>query len=304
MLSGCGGVVGTYKSQTRSLPNKVSAEISRGDTRKKVRSVLGTPLVDSPVLGVEVYRQTGIDIDIHFPIVPIPFPVPGDTVMAFTLVTYDKYGLVQEIDSGVWNRKYMFLPGHYDGDLWITANNYHFTNNCGLEPETLLGPSVSWRNLAGSVVAEYGCKLVLVMGEWVMEQISLDDHHIADLSPAGSCCALKLNKNCNLGPCIREANLKGTFLRRDIDSGTHRLSIKSCHGDFETVFECEAGETVYAEIKANPVLVLWRGVRLEGEITITKSPSKNVTDMGELHPILWHSGTWYRLPTSQTEDSQ
>lgn len=298
ILSGCGVFV-TYESQVRSLPSKVSDEISLGDTREKVHSVLGTPLVDSPILGVEVYRHTGLDIDIHWPVIPIPIPAPGDKVLAFTLVSYDENGLVQEIDSDVWDvdREFGISTEHYHGDLWITANNYHFSNNCGVEPETLLGPSVSWRSLAGSIVAENGCKLVLVMGEWVMEKVSLDGHRIADLSPAGSCCAIKMDKNCNLGACIRSANLSGTFLRIDIDSGTHQLSIKSCHGDFEKVFECEADETVYAEIKANPVHDYWWGVRLEGEISITKTPANNVIDMGTLYPILWHGGTWYMLPT-------
>ena len=178
-----------------------------------------------------------------------------------------------------------------------------------------MGPSVSWEELAGAAVLEGSCSLVLIMGKCQMEKVFLDNNQIADLSPAVP---------------------NGTFVQRNISPGKHRLNIRHEHlfkafGDisdssssknaiqatstgsrygivvndptFETVFECESGETVYAELDSVPVRAgCWP--RLDGVITTSNHPTWNVVEMGALHPILWQRGTWYGPSTNPSVGSQ
>lgn len=293
LLSGCG----TYKTiptQVRNLPCEVKFKLSRGDTRQNVRSVLGKPLIDARSHGLEVYRQTGRDIDIDLPGVPIPMPSPGTKVIVIVLVAYDDQDLVKEIATEIW------VPGRGQ-DYWITAGGYSFVNSGGYflmvgherSPDTLLAPPVSWEELEGMPTVKEECALVLLMGECPMEEVSLDKTPIIDLSPAGGYC-------CHDSARVRrEHNYYGTFIRRNITPGSHRLNInqKTKHGNFETIFECAPGETIYAELEAHTTVDdLWYGVRLQGEITVNKSIPNNVVEMGELRSILWHRGAWYGQP--------
>ena len=293
-LTGCGAKIKTIPTQVRNLPCEVEAKLSRGDTRQTVRSVLGKPLIDARSLGLEVYRQTGRDIEIGFPNVPIPMPSPGEKVIVVVLVAYDEHDVVEEIATNLW------IPG-YSLDFWITAGGYSFANIYDNEPETLLAPAITYEEFVGLAAAEGECALVLLMGECPMEEVSLDKSLITDLSPAGGYC------NYDSARVRREHNYYGAFIRRNIKPGSHRLNIhqKTKHGNFEAVFECEPGETVYAELEAsNTVPDAWHGVRLEGAISISKNPTKNVLDMGMLLPIIWHRGKWYGSPNSPTAGTQ
>jgi len=300
VLSGCGTIpthrtdIRTHRTDVRNLPDEVKEKLSIGDTQQKVRSILDAPLVDARSLGVEVYRQTGRDIDIDFSGVPLPKSVPGQKVIAVVLVAYDEHDVVEEIASNLW------IPG-YSVDFWITAGGYSFANIYDTEPETLLAPAITYEEFVGLATTEGECALVLLKGECPMEEISLDKSPIADLSPGGGYC------NFDSEWVRREHNYYGAFIRRNITPGSHRLNIrqKTKHGNFETVFECEPGETVYAELEAsNTVPDFWHGVRLEGAISISKKPTKNVLDMGMLLPIIWHRGKWYGSPNSPTEGIQ
>lgn len=293
ILSGC-GTISTHPTDVRNLPDEVRAKLSIGDTRQKVRSILEAPLVDARSLGVELYRQTGRDIDIDLPGVPLPMPVPGQKVIAVVLVAYDEHDVVEEIATDLW------IPG-YSLDFWITAGGYSFVNIYDNEPKTLLAPAITYEEFAGLAATEEECALVLLMGECPMEEVSLDKSPIIDLSPAGGYC------DYDSAWVRREHNYYGAFIRRNITPGSHRLNIhqKTKHGEFETVFKCEPGETVYAELEAsNTVPDAWYGVRLEGEISISKNPTKNVLDMGMLLPVIWHQGKWYGSPNSPTAGTQ
>jgi hypothetical protein len=296
-----------YSTKARSIPHEVSVDLSSGDTLQKVHSVLGNPLIDDRNLGLEVYRIAGRDIDYYWVIWPIPWPFPGDKAIAYVLVVYDEHDVVMEIASDIWDSP----PPR---NMWITAGKYHLVSNWGSKPdETLLGPAIPWENLTETMAAEDGCTLVLINGKWGMEQVSLDEQQIADLSGViGGLCTNSDYMNEGRIYCkdLINLHLQRTFIRRDIASGTHRLSVHqkvldthrhAAGRDFETVFECEGGETVYAEIKADFVPApesWWWHLRIEGDILISKKPSKNVIEMGELHPILWYQGTWYVPPIS------
>ena len=73
VLYGCVEIP-VHKTEIRNLPDEVSSKLSRGDTRKKVRSLLGTPLVDARGFGVEIYKQSGLDIAIVMTPLPVPLP--------------------------------------------------------------------------------------------------------------------------------------------------------------------------------------------------------------------------------------
>lgn len=301
IVSGC-GTFKTYPADVRYLPLEVEAKLSRGDTRQKVRSVLGKPLVDARSLGLEVYRQTGRDIDIVLPGVAIPMPSPGEKVIVVVLVAYDEQDLVKEIASKSW------YPGY--GNYSITAGEYSFVNFGGYylfagherSPDTLLAPATTWDELARLAATEGECAIVLLMGDCPMEEVSLDKSQIIDLSPAGGYCNPDLAWVHPIpdGGLRKESNYYGTFIRRKITPGSHQLNIrqKTIHGNFETIFACEQGETIYAELEVHTVDDWWYGSRLEGEISIKKSIPNNVVEMGELRSILWHRGTWYGPPIS------
>ena len=273
-LIGCGGGI-LRKSEVRDIQGKTQVELSIGDTRQKVRSILGEPLVDGNDPSIEVYRKTGMDIDFIWAVYPIPVPLPGDQVIGYALITYDADNLVTGIAADYW----IELDTSQHGDFWITAGGYHFLNIWRQEPVTVIGPAIPWDKLEEQIPLEESCALILVMGECVMEKVSLDHHQIADLSPAGKFCSHHANNN-----------LYGTFIRRNIAPGEHRLDINQAErrSNFETVFKCESGETVYAELDAVDYYK-----HLEGSISISKTPTEKIIDMGHLSPILWHRGTWH-----------
>jgi hypothetical protein len=274
-LTGCVGEGVLRESEVRDIQGKTEVELSIGDPRQKVRSLLGEPLVDGKSLGMEVYRKTGRDIDFIWAIYPIPVPHPGDQVIGYALITYDADNLVTGFAADYWIK---LDPGQH-GDFWITAGGYHFLNVWRQEPVTIIGTAIPWKKLAQQIPPEGTCTLILVMGECVMEKVSLDHKQIADLAPAGKFCSHYANNN-----------LYGTFLRRNIASGNHRLNVNQAErrSKFETVFECDSGETVYAELDAVDSYE-----NHEGSISISNTPTENIMEMGHLSPILWHRGVWY-----------
>jgi hypothetical protein len=270
VLSGCASGI-LHETESRHL----EAKLSIGDTRQQVRSVLGEPLLDARSLGLEVYRKPGRDIDYFMPFVPIPFPAPGMKVIGYMLVDYDEHDVVSEFAADYWIQ---YDHGQH-GDLWITAGGYHFINVWNQEPVTLLGAAIPWDKLSEQPPPAGTCTLFLVMGECVMEKVILDHQKIADLSPAGEFCSHYANNN-----------FYGTFLRKNIASGSHSLNINQVEirRKFDTVFECESGDTVYAQLASADAYE-----EHPDSISISNIPSKRIMKMGHLSPILWHRGVWY-----------
>jgi hypothetical protein len=286
-LSGCAEHGVWHRTKIRDLPDELETKLSVGDARQKVRYMLGDPLLDARRLGVELYRKSGRDIDYDLIIAgypPIPFVLPeaGQKVIVFVMVAYDGHDVAQEITTNFW------IPG-YSHDFWVTVGGYTFVNSYYNEPDTILAQPVTWEELAVKPDGMEGCTLVLLMGECPMEEVSLDNSHIIDLSPAGGWCGIDTWQQ-------RENNLYGAFIRKDITPGSHRLEVsqKTKHGDFGANFTCEPGETVFAELKASHVVPsTWPHERLQGAISISKS-----ADIEILRPIIWHQGKWYGSVTS------
>jgi len=270
VLSGCLAGV-WHETESRHLEDTLSI----GDTRQKVRSVLGEPLLDARSLGLEVYRKTGRDLDYVMVIWPIPVPSPGEKVIGYVLVDYDEHDVVRKFTADYWIQ---YDRGQH-GDLWITAGDYHFINVWKQEPVTLLGTAIPWDKLSEQNPPAGSCTLFLIMGECVMERVLLDHQEIADLSPAGKFCSHYANNN-----------FYGTFLRKNIASGSHILNINQVEirRKFETVFECESGDTVYAQLAAADAYA-----EHPDSISISNIPSQNIMKLGHLSPILWHRGMWY-----------
>ena len=278
-VNGCGPVK-VYPTEVRGLAYEVLQEktISPGDTREKVRSVLGTPFIQASGHPVEVYQQTGRDFQIVLPGVPIPVPGWGKKVFAFVLVAFDSNQIVTDLAAGTWSERMNFRIG---------AGGYRFTNTFVGEPGTLLGPVVPANKLVIDPSPAGKCTLVLVMGEWAMGRVSLNGEQVADFSPTGTAFA-----------DYSASSLCGTFLPMNLAAGRHRLNIeqRKQHSEFNVSFDCVSGETVYAELSAKAVKDLWWGTRLEGEILINKRLYKRLMDIGHLSPILWHRGKSYTVP--------
>ena len=325
VLSGCMGPI--KETDVRNMPDEVSAVISIGDSQQKVRSILDTPLIDARSLGVEVYRLTGRDIDVPWVPLPLPIPIPGTKAIAFTLVAYDEHGLVKEIAADVWDR--------FDSDFfYITAGGYSVLNvlDAGYWNKplgTLLGPALSYEEFVGQVPREGKCALILLNGICPMDIVTLDKSRIAELSYHGEYSRIPYPDRtlpatdgmyCSNQDWPTQTNyFFGTFIRRDINPGSHRLNIRQrwYSTDFETAFECKSGETVYAVLSASTVYGdFWKPNALEGEISISKRPTEKIIKMGALpkhtrlylpnvfSPIIWHQGTWYLPTATVTEGNQ
>ena len=299
VLAGC-GTVKTYPSKARELPDTVGTKLSVGDTRQKVRTLLGVPLIVNKSLGLEVYRLTGRDIDVDMVLLPIPIPTPSPyKVTAGALILYDEEDKIKDMAVDAMTEEY------YDAreaqlqfcSFRICAGGYRFVNTSASgcdEPHTLIGPSISRDELSQKKPPAGKCSLVLLMNECPMEIVSLDNMQIADLSPAGAECG------------SHESEHFRTFVQKDINPGMHRLVVTQRthvqNRDFKTDFECNDGETIYAELdvdvnyKSTYVFgVKWGAKKfIDGELSVSNSPSKNnITNKSGLSPILWHKGEWY-----------
>jgi uncharacterized protein YceK len=292
ILSGCGSLV-SHKADTRELSDEVKVKISVGDTRKKVRSIFGEPSVNIPSHKMEVYKKSDRDFDVIWVFAPwAPVPILGEKAIGVVFVIYDEQDLVKELAADVWEEP---PRGAYGYDEWVLkSGEFSFVNIYNQEPTTLLGPPVIWQELAASVSSEKNCSLVIVMGQCPMEKISIDHNQIADFYLAGGYCDVD-----GPPPDYEHHNLLRTFLWKEISPGNHRLRIhqRIKFGNMETTFDCAPGETIYAELEPSKMVPdTWYSRRLEGVITISKSITNNIVELGELRPILWHQGTWYGLP--------
>jgi len=272
-LAGCIPIK-TVKSDVRDFPREVRSSVKRGDTRQKVHSVLGTPIVSAPGSSVEVYRRSGRDVEIGFPVIPLPVPTPGEKVIGFVLVAYDRNHVITDLAVDTWTEYKNFR---------LTAGGYSFVNYHSSEPGTLLGPYIPAEQLVKVPIPVGKCRLVLLMGRCVMDRVLLDGDEIADLSPLGSFCSITVTEP-----------RAGTFVPKDISPGKHRLDVKQQerHSEFSTVFDCSGGWIVSAELFVKPVEHTWWGHRLEGEISIVTGPQR-IMDLEDLRPILWHDGRWF-----------
>lgn len=282
ILSGC-VIIPIHQTEVRNLPDELGVKLSVGDTREKVRNILGEPLIDARSLGLEVYRQSGSDIGIALIPIPIPGPI-NERVMVKIVVLYDETDKVKEIGAYATNLResvggYRFIDYEYDsiGKL-----------------DSLLGPPVSWDELTQLSVPKDKCSLVLLMGECPMEIVSLDNRQIIDLSPAGIECGLAGSKYFS------------AFVKKDITPGTHRLLVRQTtqveESDFDSVFDCASGEAIYVELDASIVRHAhwWTpSFELEGDLVISKTlprTRKQIERTQGLSQILWHNGRWYGPP--------
>jgi len=322
VLSGC-GTISTYPTDVRNTPDDVRAKLSIGDTRQKVRSILGDPLIDARSHGVEAYLRTGRDLDIALAGI-LPLPVPGKKVTLGALVVYDDQEKIKyrEVDVMTDNLSEADEKGYQFCSLRISAGGYHFFNNdvaCA-KPETLIGPPISLDELSNETGQAGVCSVVFLMGECPMEIISIDDSQVADLSPAGFECRLRdpnlywARMQEKLPPETydrialmhdqRKPKFNWTFIKMNISPGTHHLLVRQTthvkERDFDNVFDCVSGDTVYVELDANKVRHShwWSPwLELEGGLVVSKTPSRKQIERAEgLSPILWHKGRWYGPP--------
>ena len=243
-LSGCVGVGPIVETEAQK-PGEARVKPSRGDTRQKVRSILGDPLIEVQSIGVEVYIQSGRVKDLEMIYVPYPIlirPHPWREGSVYTLVVYDDYDVVKDIATEFW------FPGHsIYGEFWIKVGDFTFINVVEGKPGTILGPQISGEELAGITVSGESCSLVLVMGSCPMGQVSLDGNLIVDLSPADVWCG-----RSGQSQLPKKNRYFNTFIQKTISTGSHCLSIhQDLRGnDYETDFECASGKTIYAELEA------------------------------------------------------
>lgn len=290
-LSGCGPLY-EHETEAREYARQVAPTVGAGETRQKVRSVLGKPLVDAPTLGLEVYRKSGRDIGIGWVLVPwAPVPYLGDKAAAVALVLYDEKHLVTELASGLWEG-----TRHAFGHDSVDANGFSFTNVSSDEPATLLSPPVASKYLATVPPSDGRCSVFFVMDRCPLETIHLDGREIADFPNAGRYCEVDDERYQPVNHV-----LYGTLLWIQVRPGKHTINVSQRlrSGDFEKAFECEAGDSVYAELQGSRLVPdAWYGTRLEGSVHIAKSPPVTLMSQDQARFMLWHEGSWFGAPNS------
>ena len=180
-LFGC-GAIGFTESRVRDLPDEVNVKLSIGDTREKVRSILGEPLIDARSIGLEVYRRTGSDLDYYW-IIYLPIFLPGEKVTVVVLVVYDHEDVVKIITSE------LLPPYKYH---CVNAGEYCvLRSDWGGELDTIPGPPIDWRMIEDTKPQDGSCSLVLIMGDCPVDKAFLDNQMIADLERAAKYCPAK-----------------------------------------------------------------------------------------------------------------
>jgi hypothetical protein len=290
LLSACGGVLYEHRTDVPDLPDKVVSTLATGDTREKVRSMLGEPLVDAPALGLEVYRKSGRDFGVAWIIAPwVPVPAWGDKAVVVIMVLYDEHQAVTEIASTVWEETHY----RFGGDS-ADAGGFSFVNVSSEEPATLLSPQIVSQDVAMMLTNDGRCSVFFVMDRCPMETIHLDGREIADFHWAGQYCEVD---DARYQPVNHV--LYGTVLWIQTQPGWHSIKVsqRALFGDFEEAFECEAGDAVYAELQGSRLVPdSWYGRRLEGSIHITKSAPETLMSQDVTRFILWHEGSWFGQP--------
>jgi uncharacterized protein YceK len=289
LLSGCGTLY-EHKSDVPGFPYEVTSTLAIGDTREKVHSVLGEPLVDAPDHSLEVYRRSGSDFSVGWIIAPwVPLPVWGDETIVIVLVVFDEQEIVRDISVGSWKEtNYRF------GSNAVDAGGFSFLNTSFKEPATLLAPPVSSKDLVAFATDHKTCSLIIVMGHCPMEKTLLNGHVIADFPYSGMSCSVEGGTSQLSGH-----ELYDTLLWKRIEPGMHKISVRQrmFSGNFEESFECKPGEIIYAQLRGTKWnRERWTVHRLEGAIHVTKGNQHNLAELDGTRFILWHSGTWFGMP--------
>ena len=293
LLPGC-GMLYEHKSDVPGLQNEVASTLAIGDSRQKVHSLLGEPLVDVPDLGLEVYRKSGRDYAVLWIIAPwVPLPAWGDKTIVVVMVVYDAQGMVEDISVGSWEEtRYRYAYASVD------AGGFSFLNTSRKGPATLLAPPVSSGELFATAAGDKTCSLIFVMGRCPMETIVLDGVKIADFPNSGQYCSVD-DSGYSHAPNQSSHVLYGTLLWMQVKPGMHQISVgqRLRSDDFQVSFECRPGETVYAELRGRQYKPdSWHGRRLEAAINITRGTPDNPDELDGSRFILWHAGSWFGLP--------
>jgi hypothetical protein len=290
LMSAC-GVLYERESEAPSFLNEVTSTIASGDTRQKVRTVLGKPLLELPSRELEVYLKSGRDIGVVWVIAPwVPVPTWGDKSIAVILVLYDDKGKVRNLSSGLWKEeRYRFESASVDAD------GYSFVNISHKQPATLLSPPLSSNELANIAIDHENCTLIFDMGQCPMEKILVDDHEIADFPYVGQYCDVD-------GGIYQGSNhiMFDTLLWVQIEPGVHNIYIHHrgpAVADLKKSVSCKPGEVVVAKLLGSQFVTdRWHGLRLEGTIQVTYGTTNILRKLEGARFILWHEGSWYGLP--------
>ena len=303
VLNGCADVIGSHRTQVRDMPAKIEHKLSPGDTRQKVRALLGQPLIDSRRLGVEVYQLTGRDLDIILFAI-LPAPVPGTKVIVTVLVVYDHHDIVKNIASGLWENN---ISKPKLSEVWVNAGGFSFTNlspHPFIPPDTLIGPPISRKEFTTEPITSGRCALIFLPNDCLNGKVSLDSSLFADFKYLGRDLGRGFGRGLGRGGlCFSPSHTKydtfhKLFIRKEIAPGHHELSVheRILHGEFERTFVCRQGETHYAQLEVQNIIRNWWVDRLEGSLTINTTVPDRIAEVDELRPILWHRGLWYVPP--------
>lgn len=287
-LSGCFNVGALHETRVRSEAAEVATQLSPGDTRQKVRSVLGEPLIDARDWRLELYQKQGTDIDWGLYGTPIPVPVPGNQFILDVMVVYDESDLVTEVVLGTWETG--------SGGSRLDAGDFSLIRHGGFSAATLLGPPMSWDELAAATPRPGTCSLILVMDRCPMPWVHLDKKFLANPDPDAQVCD---------ADAVRYARstyneLVGTFLWTEVEPGDHLLTVNTLHGDpVKTTFRCESGESVYARLenyRRVPSKKFSDEWSLQATVAISRSTPNDIEEPGGIRPILMDNGRWYGAP--------
>jgi hypothetical protein len=282
-LSGCAtGVL--HRTEVRNL----EAKLSIGDTRQKVRAVLGEPLLDARSLGLEVYRKTGRDIDYLMVIWPIPWPSPGQKVTVGMLVVYDEHNLVKDIDTISTSNTNVVDEANAGGFMLIAGFDL---NHKPLE--ILYAPVEGSRESLSQAPPPGQCKVFFALTGYSFDTILVDGEKIVD--DFGS-----ILRNAEyvdrLFPGHTDNQKRLGFIWKSFPPGTHEVEVRRTRPyNPQPVFHslhCESAQTRYVHIVDIPL-----DGKLHAEVNVNFDVEFNVSNelpntfVGR-REIIFTQGTW------------
>jgi hypothetical protein len=256
------------------------ADVKPGQTtRNEVLKKLGQPFINNDEQRVAVYRvQTGHDVVPVLFAAPLPVMYYTEKIIIYALITYDKQGIVEDIDWGIYRQNYLratFIL-RASGFLFVS----YYVRSQIPHTEILFAPLSDSQAILTMPSAPGTCSLFVIprdIGTYT-EEYYVDNEPLID----------------------RPIPYPGPgFFKISVPAGEHELALKIPMGIFPSLyfrraFSCESGNLLYADQNVKLVdsgeFWDWNKITYRGEIIVSDIPTQIFNNMQQ---ILYYDGKWF-----------
>jgi hypothetical protein len=264
---------------------RLQADITPGlTTRGELQDKIGPPFISNEEWNVEVYRVlTGQDVSLMGPIIPIMVDI--EDIIIYALVIYDKEGIVEDIDWGIYHEN--------EGRTTLEASGFRFDSYSVWEnmphTEILLAPLSDSQKSLHMQSPPGACTLFVTPqdcigdtycspAEYYGEMIYIDDKPLVD-HPVAFPGFFKILLPVGEHELAASILTSGFFTKRPIY--------------FRSKFLCESGKSLYAtpyiQVMDSGEYWDWNKITYPGEILIKDVP----WIFQDLQQILFYAGEWF-----------